>query len=349
MTDTDYSTEVGDVVDALNAVYENKQANKKNDISGDYSSDNASYPTVKAVKAAYGTKVTSWSSTVSDSNIPSEKLVKDALDGKSGTGHNHATGDITNSATLANIGSNLTNQGAINSALNDVIGALKGTKFIEIENKPATASDSTMGKLYVVTESGKVNVYYTKQTGTGSSATYSWQKLDANILDDLEDATQSVHGLMSATDKLKLDKSEINRMVCTLYQNFLGTALTFSSNSFNSGISNNSLLVVDTTGLSSSDISTLKTNYGGYGVIIEPEVSLPLTLGAYSANNGEFVELTVKDFVNLEKVLVQPVLNSQEVSENIAIVFNMPSETNVVNEIKVFAGQLAEAINPSSS
>ena len=50
---TDYSTEAAAVADAMNAVYENKQVNKKNDISGDFSSDNASYPTVKAVKAQY--------------------------------------------------------------------------------------------------------------------------------------------------------------------------------------------------------------------------------------------------------------------------------------------------------
>ena len=82
---TDYSSEAQAVADAMNAVYENKQTNKKNDISGDYSSDNASYPTVKAVQAAYGTKVNSWSSTVSDSNIPSEKLTKDTLDTKQAT------------------------------------------------------------------------------------------------------------------------------------------------------------------------------------------------------------------------------------------------------------------------
>ena len=58
---TDYSTEAQAVADAMNAVYENKQTNKKKSISGDYSSDNESYPTVKAVKAEYGTKVNNWS------------------------------------------------------------------------------------------------------------------------------------------------------------------------------------------------------------------------------------------------------------------------------------------------
>jgi hypothetical protein len=41
---------VNQVVNALNTKFENKQANKKTDISGDFSTDTTSYPTVKAVK-----------------------------------------------------------------------------------------------------------------------------------------------------------------------------------------------------------------------------------------------------------------------------------------------------------
>ena len=39
-------------------------------------------------------KVTSWSNTPSDSNVPSEKLVKDSLDGKSNLGHTHRDNEI---------------------------------------------------------------------------------------------------------------------------------------------------------------------------------------------------------------------------------------------------------------
>ena len=48
-----------------------------------------------------------------------------------------------------------------------------------------TASADTMHKLYIVSEDNKVNVYYTEQSGTGSSATYSWHKMDTDILDEL--------------------------------------------------------------------------------------------------------------------------------------------------------------------
>ena len=106
---TDYSTEAQEVADAMNAVYENKQTNKKNSISGDYSSDNESYPTVKAVKAQFGEKVTSWSSTVADGNYPSEKLVKDSLDNKisksstSGLMKNDGTVDTNTYATTSSV------------------------------------------------------------------------------------------------------------------------------------------------------------------------------------------------------------------------------------------------------
>ena len=246
MTDTDYSNEVQDVVDALNAVYENKQANKKDTLSGDYSSDTESYPTCKAVKGAYGTRVTSWQSTPSDSNIPSEKLVKDALDGKSGTGHGHATGEITNSTSLGNIGSNLTTQADINSALNTIIGTLKGTKFIEIvDNLPIPSAD-TMGKLYIVSENSKVNVYYTKSLNTGTSTVYAMVKMDADILDELSVAWSDI------TDK--------------------PSSFTPSSHSH-----------------SISDVTNLQTTLAGKA-----------------------------------------------------------STSDMINEVKVFAGQLAEAINPSS-
>jgi len=53
----DYSTEADLVGDALDAVYENKKTNKKDDVSGDFSSDTASYPTVKAMKGEDAKKV----------------------------------------------------------------------------------------------------------------------------------------------------------------------------------------------------------------------------------------------------------------------------------------------------
>ena len=106
------------LVNALLAKFENKQTNKKNDITGDYTQDTNSYPTVQAVKGwvtglvngkqdtlVSGTNIktvnnnsllgsgnitieagtdvdiaTSWGSPTSNDKVPSEKLTKDTLD-----------------------------------------------------------------------------------------------------------------------------------------------------------------------------------------------------------------------------------------------------------------------------
>lgn len=64
------------------------------------------------------------------------------------------------------------------------ISAFRNIKFIEIVADKGTASADKLGKLFIVNENSKVNVWYVKQTGTGASATYSWEKMDTNILDE---------------------------------------------------------------------------------------------------------------------------------------------------------------------
>lgn len=177
---TDYSTEAQAVADAMNAVYENKQTNKKNSISGDYSSDNESYPTVKAVKAEYGTKVNSWSSTVSDDNIPSEKLVKDSIDGKASSSHTHG---------------NLTNDGKVGSNANYFVYTTTGgaiTSKQKIGNITTSgAIGSTANKPIITTTSGALT------TGSfGTSANSFCEGNDSRLSDA---RTPTSHNQASST------------------------------------------------------------------------------------------------------------------------------------------------------
>ena len=179
---TDYSTEAAAVADAMNAVYENKQVNKKDNISGDFSSDSASYPTVKAVKSAYGTKVTSWSSTPSDNNIPSEKLVKDALDLKQATLSSGTNIKTINNESILGSGNITISTGSI--------------ELIEVVQSLGTASASTMNKLYLVAESSAqthdaYEIYVTVRTGTSGSYSYAWEKVDTARIDLSNYATKS--------------------------------------------------------------------------------------------------------------------------------------------------------------
>lgn len=70
---------------------------------------------------------------------------------------------------------------AINTAIDTAIGTLSSIRAIEVVSTLPTASSSTMGKLYIISENSKINVYYTEQDGSS----YDWHKMDTDILDEL--------------------------------------------------------------------------------------------------------------------------------------------------------------------
>ena len=239
---TDYTTEAQAVASAIAAIYENKQTNKKDSISGDYSSDSESYPTVKAVKNQFGTKVTSWSNTVSDSNYPSEKLVKnsipgaatstplaDATGGALGTSskyakedhqhplstayaantHSHSASEITDSTAYTNIGTTANaTQAAINSAIDTKLSAVASIDLVCVQQSLPTASASTMNKLYLVPESTSATydnyqIYVTVRTGTSPNYSYTWEKVDTARIDLSGYSTTShTHGNISSDGKV---------------------------------------------------------------------------------------------------------------------------------------------------
>lgn len=96
--------------------------------------------------------------------------------------HPHITDQIIELASLSNIGtSSGASQLQVNNAINTAIGNLQSIKAIEVVSTLPTASASTMGKLYIISENSKINVYYTEE----NNGSYSWHKMDADILDEL--------------------------------------------------------------------------------------------------------------------------------------------------------------------
>ena len=122
------------------------------------------------------------SSSSTNTQYPSAKAVYTGLNSKVNKSNGASQITDTNSNTYSNIGTsaNATQQ-QINKAINDTLGDLHGIEIIKIVSDKGTASVDTMNKLYIVSENNKVNVYYTKQSGN----TYSWVKLDDNILDEV--------------------------------------------------------------------------------------------------------------------------------------------------------------------
>lgn len=226
---TKYSDKATQVKQALDAVYENKRVNKKDDISGDYSSDTASYPTVKAVKGALAgksntghghtvsdisdfpdipsvsgkedasNKVTSWSGTVTDTHYPSEKLVKDSLDGKAASSHTHTKSQITDfpeipdvSGKIDTAGTGLSKSGTTLNHSNSIDaqttnqfkkfkfdgqGHITGVANVEGSDLPSHShSEYGVTVAEITTESGYLKSYAVKQNNAQVGATINIPK-----------------------------------------------------------------------------------------------------------------------------------------------------------------------------
>ena len=166
------SSKVSALVQALKDVFENKQVNKKDDISGDFSSDTVSYPTVKAVKT--------WTS--------------NQLSGKQDTLSSGTTIKTINNESILGSGNITIDTGAI--------------ELIEIVNALPAASSSTMNKLYLIAEATSqthdaYEVYVTVRTGTSGSYSYAWEKVDTARVDLSGYSTTShVHGDITSDGKI---------------------------------------------------------------------------------------------------------------------------------------------------
>lgn len=218
-------------------------------------------------------KVASWSSTTNNTNYPGEKLVKDSLDTKlnisdafSGSyndltnvpstftpsEHTHSTRstDILTEEDYPNIGvSSGDKLISLFEGIDTALGNLSSIRAIEVVSTKPTASASTMGKLYIVEESNKINVYYTEQDGS----TYSWHKMDTDILDELSvdwsDITNKpssftpsshTHGHISNDGKISQGRAQTNYISNVpivadasskeLYYGFIATARSIEPN-----------------------------------------------------------------------------------------------------------------------
>ena len=103
--------------------------------------------------------------------------------------HSHTTEEVQiGDELLTTIGQYLgqnPTQSDVNGVIDYLLGQFGSIKAIEIVATLPTANASTMGKLYIINENSKVNVYYVKRSGADPNYTYSWHKMDTDILDEL--------------------------------------------------------------------------------------------------------------------------------------------------------------------
>ena len=132
--------------------------------------------------------------------------------------HTHPKSSLYAEATHYHNASDIsyTSQSTVDDEIDDlwdVVTGLSSIKAINIVSTLPTATVSTMGKLYIISENSKVNVYYTEQTGTSPNYTYSWHKMDTDILDEFtvswNDVQNKPTNILNSTINL-VDKGETN-------------------------------------------------------------------------------------------------------------------------------------------
>ena len=132
-------TKITALVNALTSKFENKTANKKDDISGDFTADTSSYPTVKAVKS----------------------FVSTGLSGKADSSHSH--GSITDEGKIGTASGKI-----ITTGTGGVLQASDSITKSKISDFPSTMTPSshTHGD---ITNDGKIGTTANKPiiTGTG--------------------------------------------------------------------------------------------------------------------------------------------------------------------------------------
>lgn len=225
------SSKVTAFITALTNKFENKNANKKDTITGDFSSDSTSYPTVKAVKNFFGSKVTSWSSTTSNDNYPSEKLVKDSLDDKisksstAGLMRNNGTVDTSTYLTSADISgkedkSNIvTSTAGWSSTTSDTKYPSEKLVKTDLDKKLNIAQTSNKGK-NVVVDSTSGNITFenkpdiptktsdlTNDADGTTGATYVLST-DSRLTDN-RDPNSHTHGSITNDGKIGSDSGKI--------------------------------------------------------------------------------------------------------------------------------------------
>lgn len=333
----DYSTDAQAVADALNAVYENKQTNKKNSISGDYSSDNESYPTVKAVKNEFGTKVTSFSSTTSDTNYPSEKLVKDSLDDK---------------ISKSNTSGLVKNDGTIDT--NTYLTSASMSNYIEKSNTSGLVkNDGTIDTNTYLTQHQSLTDYVQKSNtngllkndGTVDTTTYlsSHQSLDGTVV-TIEKATSGI-GDNIARYTIKQGGTALTNGVIDIPKDFLVKSgelktCTTADDPVEGYVVGDKY--IDFVINSKDSSSTASHMYILVSDLVEDTT--------YSADNTT-LELNNTTFkIKNSGVDTTQIKDGAVTSDKIAsaVKSSWLSSSDVQSEISAFASALAEAINPSS-
>lgn len=274
---------------------------------------------------------TLYGSDIAVSSSDSTKI-NTALSDKANSTHTHSATDVTDSNAHTNIGSSANaNQGAINTAIDTAIGNLSSIRAIEVVSTLPTASSSTMGKLYIISENSKVNVYYTEQSGSS----YSWHKMDTDILDELSVAWNDITGKPSTftpsghnhgADEVIDDNYTLYTALISVLQGgqqqHINYAVNYVLDNHDDAIGD---LISDLTGKAPTSHSSSATTYGvgttsNYG---HNKVINNLTTSTYSDGNSlsAYQGYVLKGLIDAKQEITSIVLVDKAVDSSGKIIF----------------------------
>ena len=315
----DYTSDAQAVAEAIEAVYENKQSNKKNSISGDYSSDNESYPTVKAVKNQFGEKVTSWSNDVGDGNYPSEKLVHDTLiNSNSNVKNGHVHGNVSSDGKIGSTSGKIVVTGT-GGAL-DVASTISGSLVTDsnLHSHLGTGVNATQEQINTAVDN-MVNINVVKQStaDTGYASTYYITQNGTQVGPKIQiEKDKMVRSISIETVGATPTQEEIDAGMTTGDKYILIIVNTVD----NDGTSRLILPITDVFDLQTADESTLTLS----------------SAGVFSIKSSGVDTAQIKDGAVTADKIASAVKNGWW------------TESDSHTQISAFATALANAINPSS-
>lgn len=134
---------------------------------------------------AYGNIGSSATATQRDINSAIDtalSTINTNLSGKASSSHTHSSADVTEASALSHIGTSANaTQHDINSAIDTAISNLTGADITKVVTTLPTASASTQNALYLLSSNGQYDIYITIE----DNGSYSWEKLDDDVLSDL--------------------------------------------------------------------------------------------------------------------------------------------------------------------
>lgn len=312
MTD-EYAEDIAVVTEAMDAVYENKQVNKKDNISGDFSSDTASYPTVKAVKGALEGKLDKTHTSYKGKNVVTDANGEITFENKptipdvSGKIDTAGTG-LSKSGTTLNHSNSVTalTTASLKKVKYDAQGHITGTSDVSASDLPShTHSQYEISfEKQATPESGYASTYVIKQNGVQVGP-------KINIEKDKMMRSASVETVGSTPTS-----EETSYNMTTGDQYILMVVNTVD----NDGTSRLIIPITDAFDLQTADETTITLSAGG----------------VFSIKSGGVDTAQLKNGAVTSDKIATSVKNT------------WLSTADVRSEISAFAQALAEAINPSS-